>query len=337
MNLEILSTRPAADSEWDQVWGACENATFFHSREWTEVWAAYTAGKMRPQPKMVEFNDRTSALIPICQERKYGGLLDVAISSPAGTYGGWISSDELSPEHARLLYDLMIKSYPDLAWRLNPYDRSLHQLAIPKSIPDETQTIDLEEGFDAAVQRWSKGHRKAVRQAQSLGVSIAQAATEDEWKQYYDVYAETLQRWGDSATSRYGWGLFKSLFGMKSEHIKLWTATHSGRMIAGCVIFYAKRHVAGWHASTLSDCFEFRPQHYLNYEILKDACDRGYRWYDLNPSGGHERVKEMKKHFGPTILPAPMISNVSTGMRIARKAERLMRTVRSIGASKATA
>jgi lipid II:glycine glycyltransferase (peptidoglycan interpeptide bridge formation enzyme) len=108
-------------------------------------------------------------------------------------------------------------------------------------------------------------------------------------------------------------------------------------MIAGCVIFYAKHHVAGWHASTLSDSFELRPQHYLNYEILKDACERGYRWYDLNPSGGHERVKEMKRHFGPTVLPAPFVSQISLGMKIVRKSGSVVRRVRQIASAGETA
>jgi hypothetical protein len=331
MTLEIVRVRPATGEEWGRIWSACETATFFHSREWAEVWASYTGGRVRPQPRVVEFNDHKSALIPVSREKQYRGLLDVAVSSPAGTYGGWISTDELSLEHSRLLYEVMVKSYADLAWRLNPYDSTLHQLTIPKLIHDETQTINLEKGFDAAVERWSKGHRKAVRQAQSLSVSIAQANTIDDWKKYYDVYAETLRRWGDGATSQYGWTFFKALFDLKSEHVKLWAASHSGRMIAGCIIFYAKRHVAGWHASTLSDSFELRPQHYLNYEILKDACERGYQWYDLNPSGGHERVKEMKRHFGPIVLPAPFMSTASTRMRLVRKSHNILRRIGKVG------
>jgi hypothetical protein len=268
---------------------------------------------------MVEFNDRRSALIPVSHKKGFRGLLDVVFSSAAGTYGGWISSDELSLEHARLLSALMIKSYPNLVWRLNPYDSTVHQLVLPRLIPDETHTIDLRIGFDAAFRRWRRGHSDAVRQARRFGVSIAQADTEEEWKEYFDVYLDTLRRWGSGASSVYGWKLFKTVLKIKSEHVKLWTARHSGRIISGILTFQAPRVVVAWHAGTLSDCFYLRPQHYLHYEILRDACDRGYCWYDLNPSGGHEGVKETKKHFGATPLPAPILSNTSTGMKLARK------------------
>jgi hypothetical protein len=33
-------------------------------------------------------------------------------------------------------------------------------------------------------------------------------------------------------------------------------------------------------------------------EIMKDAADKGYRWFDMNPSGGNAGAMEFKEHFG---------------------------------------
>jgi lipid II:glycine glycyltransferase (peptidoglycan interpeptide bridge formation enzyme) len=40
----------------------------------------------------------------------------------------------------------------------------------------------------------------------------------------------------------------------------------------------------------------------LLYEVIKDACEQGYFWFDFNPSGGHEGVKSFKKGFGCSTL-----------------------------------
>jgi hypothetical protein len=58
-------------------------------------------------------------------------------------------------------------------------------------------------------------------------------------------------------TSQYGWNLFKAILEIKSEHVKLWTARHSGRIISGILTFQAPRHVVAWHAATLATVFTF--------------------------------------------------------------------------------
>jgi lipid II:glycine glycyltransferase (peptidoglycan interpeptide bridge formation enzyme) len=36
----------------------------------------------------------------------------------------------------------------------------------------------------------------------------------------------------------------------------------------------------------------------LQYEIIKDCCEKGYWWYDFNPSGGLKGTIAFKKSFG---------------------------------------
>ena len=36
--MEIREVRRAEPAEWDAIWSQCSYATFFHSREWAEVW-----------------------------------------------------------------------------------------------------------------------------------------------------------------------------------------------------------------------------------------------------------------------------------------------------------
>ena len=59
----------------------------------------------------------------------------------------------------------------------------------------------------------------------------------------------------------------------------------------------------------MSDYFHLRPVNLLMCEIIKHSCDRGYSWFDFNPSGGHEGVTAFKKSFGAEALPCPVVNN----------------------------
>ncbi len=111
MNVKIERIRPATDEEWDAIWNGCEYATFFHSREWAGIWHAYTDGKMSPAPQTITFSDGKKCLLPISSQKVLKGLKTVGISSPAGTFGGWISNDKLSTEHSTLITNYMISHY----------------------------------------------------------------------------------------------------------------------------------------------------------------------------------------------------------------------------------
>jgi hypothetical protein len=112
----------ASNDEWDFHWKGCNVATYFHSREWAEVWERYTRGRMRPEPRIITFSDGTSALFPVSSYKSYRGLIKQYISSPGGTFGGWISIDDLSVAHGELLAEHLRDRFTNLSWRPNPYD-----------------------------------------------------------------------------------------------------------------------------------------------------------------------------------------------------------------------
>jgi len=319
MNTTITEVRPASAKEWDDIWKNCDYSTYFHSREWAEIWQKYTHGKMRPAAKLIRFSDSKTILLPFSSQRILKGVAKQYISSPAGTFGGWLSKDDLSEFHKILLYKYIKSHYYNLIWRLNPYNRFENSSQIEISEKDETQVLNLECGFEAIHKNWTMGHsstaRKA-RKARKAGVKIRKASKQNEWKSYYALYEDSIKRWGKAASSQYGWHLFDTMFNRSSPNINLWLATYDEKIIAGSLCFYAKRHVVYWHGSALSEYFKLRPVNLLMFEIIKNSCEQGYRRFDFNPSGGHEGVKKFKKSFGTITLESPIIKNESTPVKI---------------------
>lgn len=321
MTISIKKVYLANSDEWDAIWQGCDYSTYFHSREWAEIWKVYSQGKIRPEPKLVLFSDGKKALLPISAQKIYKGMLKQYVSSPASTFGGWISLDKLSVEHADLLVDFLTEKISNLSWRLNPYDELLFKVGIGNSKYDETHTLNLEGGFDSIYKKWTKGNGSTVRKAHKArkeGVSVTTACRQDDWLAYYQVYQDSLRRWGSKASSVYEWNLFKEIFQRNSPKIKLWLAYYQNKIVSGALCFYAKKHVVYWHGAALEQYFHLRPVNLLMYEVIKDACEQEYSWFDFNPSGGHEGVKAFKKSFGAEALQSSLINietNIARGIR----------------------
>jgi hypothetical protein len=326
-DISIRTVRPATIDKWDLIWRDCDYSTYFHSREWAEIWNVYTKGKMHPDPRLIFFSDGKEAMLPLSVQKGHKGLIKNYISSPAGTFGGWISADELGISHLQVLTEYLTMKCHNLYWRLNPYDELLVHVGVSLSEYDETQTLSLSDGFDSVCRSWTKGHSSAVHKAYRSGLSTKVASTLDHWHSYYLLYEDSLRRWGDKASSKYSWELFEEIFRRASPNVKLWLAIYNEIVVAGALCFYAKKHAVYWHGAALDKYFNLRPVHLLMYEAIKHACDMGYNWFDFNPSGGHVGVKAFKKSFGAVGMPSPVLYRNSKTMYILDGVTKLIRKI----------
>jgi hypothetical protein len=86
--------------------GDAESATYYHSREWAEIWESYTNGSIRPYPKTITFSDNIKVIVPVMRRNYYGGIISrYAITGPPfiSKYGNWLHKDRLSKDHIELL------------------------------------------------------------------------------------------------------------------------------------------------------------------------------------------------------------------------------------------
>lgn len=309
--MRIKESRPPTSEEWDHIWRNCDYSTYFHSREWAEIWREYTRGKFCPDAKLIIFSDHKQALLPFSSIKIFKGLIKTSISSPARTFGGWLSINDLSEGHAELLYEYIKAHYKNLKWRLNPYNSLEMGLDIKKAEKDTTQALNLKDGFENIRKGFSRGCSYGVNKARRSGVKVREAVTLHDWENYYKCYEDSLARWGKPSSAGYEWRLFHNIFRRSSNHIKLWLATLNEEVISGLVCVYSKKNVILWHGSSLSAYFKLKQVNYLHYEVIKISCENGYAWFDFNPSGGFEGVKNFKNSFGATTLQSPVYNSKS--------------------------
>ena len=317
MNITIKDVRSASDDEWDQTWMGCDYATYYHSRHWHNIWKSYLRGKIHPAAKVFEFSDGKQMIFPVSCHRIGFGILRRYLSSPARTYGGPISVEDLTTDHATAFYEFIAKYYQNIIYRMSPFHIPFYLQQNERSAtPDTTYVLNLQREFNAIVKSWTKGHRSAVTKARNAGMRIRVGDTEKDWRDYYKIYLSTFSRWGDRATSKYKWNFFKILSDADSQYVKLWIAEYQEKPVAGAVIFYAKRHAVYGYSAALGEFFQLRPVNLIIYEIVNDLHARNYLWFDFNASGGHKGVMNFKKSFGSVEQPCSIIDSQSHAIRI---------------------
>ena len=329
----IAKVEPTSAEEWERVARSCDYATFFHTPDWIEIWHRFKGAQVVAAPRTIIFQDEKRAVLPVATNRRGKGLLTTLTSTMEGTFGGWISEDELGLPHALAVAAYLLHDTGgNVSWRLNPYapfageireyvkaqsgllemtgtnrDKvitCMQNWRRPLLDDDSTLAIDLRPGFAALFGSQSSTVRKA-KKARKAGVEVRLAETEAEWREYYEVYLSSVERWGE-ATS-YPWQLFAEIFGMHSSKIKLWLARLDSKVVSGPLCFSSRNHVVYWHGSSLKQYFELRPVNLLMLEIIRHAAEQGCAWYDFNPSGQLKGVKAFKESFGAKPLPCPLI------------------------------
>jgi lipid II:glycine glycyltransferase (peptidoglycan interpeptide bridge formation enzyme) len=184
---------------------------------------------------------------------------------------------------------------------------------------DFTQIIPLKSTVEELLPSWSKGHRNAITKAQKVGIIVRITDSKNEWDLFYQMYLDSLKRWGSNASSKYRWDFFENIYNLRSPNRQLWLAYYQNQPVAGAIIFYAKKHVTYGYSAVLNNSLQYRPMNIIMYEVIKDACQKKYTWFDLCPSGGHQGVINFKKNFGSVEKQNTIIDTQPSWLKILTK------------------
>jgi hypothetical protein len=325
--IRIIDDRIATLNEWNEACNECEYSTYFHTPQWVDIFSSYTHGRLKPYPKKITFSDNCSVIISLSKISHLKGCYSTYISSPAGTFGGWISKDKLNSDHAGALTGYMLK-FSNITWRENPYTPCLKDIAIPGSIQDFTQTIDLSLSMEDIEKSASRAHVKALNKATREGVFIREAQSIADWQEHFRNYELSVERWKKSGTAKkmvkpYTWAIFKNIMDKDPGHCKLWCAIYKNKIAASVLCFYWNRHAVAWHGSALDECFGVRPNNLLYQHMIVNAKENNYGWFDCNTPGGLKGVVEFKDHLGAMRLTSRFVDKTSISRKCARAIKKI--------------
>jgi hypothetical protein len=316
--IKIDRVRDATKNEWDTIWKFCNTATYYHSREWAEIWQEYTNNRISPVPKVIIFSDGVTVLLPFSKQKYYRGMINrYSLTGPPALalpyYGNWLTNDTLTDDHVRSLTDYLLNTHRNLAWRLNPYDNNSEYITVSSKYARRrhlvTYMLDLSRGEEYLLSKMTQSCRNQIRQGIKNKLNLAEGTDVNHWKIYYDIYCDTIRRWGSKAIYKLDWRIFEILFNKNNPAIKLWLVWYEDIAIAGGICFYSHSKIISWHIASLTDYHKLRPVNFLKYMIMKDGIRNNYKWLDFETAGKNEGLKKFKKSFGPDEKMCDMIIN----------------------------
>jgi CelD/BcsL family acetyltransferase involved in cellulose biosynthesis len=304
-----MGMRPVPEEAWWEVAAACPEATFFHTPLWSRlVTAAFPGWRDASMGFTVRGGQR--AVLPMVEAaRPMRGLFRELVSTFAGCYGGLIAEPGADPAELAGVWESVLGQgrLARLELTGSPVGAAVLPSA-PASSEDVTHLLDLTAGYESLVRGYSESTRRAVRKARAAGVTVERATREEDFRAYFEVYEDALRRWAESASNHYPWELFAAGFALGRTRpgvMELWLARLGERVVAGAWVFSWNGHVDYWHGATREEALPASPGHLLHDTILQDACARGARYYDFNPSGGHPGAARFKSGFGAQRRPVP--------------------------------
>ena len=286
---------------WDVV-QKCDYATFYHTPIWAKI-ASKTYSEIKSYPIGAILDNGTRIVLPlISKPGPLKGMLRVFTSSYASCYGDIIADEAVTNEERAVFYNSINNvRVGKIELTSNPFSVTHQHLKNFSERSDYTQILNLTPGYDVVRSKYKSSCRNKINKGRKQHISISYAKSMSELDCYLDIYAENLKQWG-KPNSGYPKSLFHSLLeylNHKLAHPVIWLVrSDEGNIIGGTVVFYTEWHAVEWHASFDRKWFKYGIRNLLVDEIINDACKRGCKYYDFNPSGGYEGVAKFKASFG---------------------------------------
>jgi hypothetical protein len=178
-----------------------------------------------------------------------------------------------------------------------------------------THVLDLTPGFDALWNHHFTGkNRNTCRKAARSGVVVRKMETPQGADLYYDLYAPASRHWGHAEPS-YPRALFLAL--AASAHVEFWLAFKDDVVVSGAVLLMGSEDVFYWSGAMAREFAAISPSNLLLRDVVRSACERGYRSMDFGASDGLPGVQKFKESFGAEPRRFRSVSVRTLGNRVA--------------------
>ena len=176
-------------------------------------------------------------------------------------------------------YQLQVKSMsPNLAGPLEGFSSTVWKEMYVLDLPEHPDELRF---GDRVTRHRIKG---AVNRALKLGVQVRRAETENDLKEWFDLYLETM-RWHGSVPRPYRF--FKSLWNQlhpRNEMRILLAELHRGTnraLLSGYMFLMCGKTIHCFLNGRRRDQLGFHPNDILQWQAIQDGCREGFRRYDF--------------------------------------------------------
>jgi len=285
----VKSMQPDDMARWDEFVLNCPEASFFHRAGWQAV--IENAFGHKTWFLYAESNGRIQGVVCLAEikSRLFGHSL---ISLPFCVYGGIAAETEA----ARMALDVATQ---ELAVKLEVGHleyrnvRPSHEDWLKKDLY-VTFRKEILPDIEQNMLAIPKKQRAMVRKGIKAGL---QSCIDEDIDRFFCAYSASVHRLGTPVFSKKYFRLLKKTFGKDCEIL---TITNEGRVVSSVLTFYFRDEVLPYYGGGTNEAREVAGNDFMYWELMRLACERGYRIYDFGRSKAGTGAFDFKKNWGFT-------------------------------------
>jgi FemAB-related protein (PEP-CTERM system-associated) len=282
--------------DWDRFVAQCPDATFFHRAGWKRV--IERSFGHRAYYLFAERDGSIQGVLPLVHVASM--LFGKSLSSLAFcVYGGPIATN---PE----AIEALDRAARALAERLDVAHLEYRQLS-PRSYAGAVEKADLYVTFRKAIDpdveknmlAIPRKQRAMVRKGQKFGL---RSVEDVDCARLYKCYSESVRNLGTPVFSRRYFDELKREFGSDCDVVVI---EHEGEPISAVLNFYFRDEVLPYYGGGTARARDFAANDFMYWEVMRRACERGYRLFDFGRSKRGTGAFDFKKNWGFAPQPLP--------------------------------
>lgn len=273
MIIEELSNKD--EQAWDNYVKTHDNTTFYHLIGWKEL--IEKVYNQKPIYLMARDEEAIQGILPLfLVKNKFLGKR--LISIPFAIIGGVCAMRNIAK---KMLIDKAIEltksldcDYLELR-HLKEENRS----DLKKNSDYFSFLLDLRADHEELWKNLRKTYRNLIRRAKKNDLQIK--LNSNNLRKFYDIYSIGQRDLGTPIQS-FSW--IRNLFFDFSNNHTIATVEHNGKIISVFLLRYFNDTVSGIYAYSLKEYRHLYPTHLLYWELIKDSCEKGLKWFDFGRS-----------------------------------------------------
>jgi hypothetical protein len=315
-----MVTSPVPREVWESLYRSDENAVVSQSLTWRD--ALFADGRYQDVSLLYDFPSGRQVVMPMAQRRQQPRWANAVASWPQvwGIGGPITQGGQVSPAEAAVVLDDVARRGTVAATIMLRHDADKAWLSHARKFHVEERgcyVLDLAEGFGQVWQhRFRSNTRRAVRKAERSGLDVEVDRSGRLLDVFYDLYEKSLLRW---AAARHEPLWFTRLrmnrvcyttprhLAVVAKHFAAdcatWVAWYKGQPAAANIVLQSGVYVKAWRGAMDKEIAgPVCATEFLDRLAIEEACEEGYRFYDMGGAEPGSSLARFKENFGATLL-----------------------------------
>jgi len=277
------------EQQWNKYVLNSSSSTGYHQIGWKHI--IEKTYRIKPFYLMATDDGKVHGILPLffIKSKLFPTHL---ISLPFLNYGG-ICADDVDVEKQLLMEAVNLMNELKAEY-VEMHYLNQQELDLATSEDKVTMLLQLEEDPEVLWKSFKAKVRNQVRKAEKSGLEV-KVGGDEYLDDFYEAFAINMKDLGSPVHSK---SLFENLLHEFPESTRIFTVYMDSEIVGGAIFISFKDTAEVPWASSKREYLQYCPNNLLYWEMIKYACEQGFKYFDFGRSTKDSGTYRFKKQWG---------------------------------------